>query len=84
VLFAGTPSVTPPVEEEPLPYSTQIDPPPIVMLSGAELPVGAVAKTIGVLVSMVISGSYVGVDLALEFNISSTRPAEPAAARSSE
>jgi hypothetical protein len=33
-----------PVESEPLPYSTQIDPPPTVMLSGALLPVGAVAK----------------------------------------
>ena len=33
-----------PAELAPLPYSTQIDPPPIVMLSGALLPVGAVAK----------------------------------------
>jgi hypothetical protein len=28
-----------PVESAPLPYSTQIDPPPMVMLSGALLPV---------------------------------------------
>jgi hypothetical protein len=33
-----------PAELAPLPYSTQIDLPPIVMLSGALLPVGAVAK----------------------------------------
>jgi hypothetical protein len=43
-----------PVESAPLPYSTQSDPPPIVTLSGAVLPAGAVAKmswlfTIGVL-----------------------------------
>ena len=41
------------------PHSTHIDPPPIVMLSGAKLPVGAVANTVGVLASVGISGSYV-------------------------
>src|SRR5208282_1839616 len=33
-----------PVLSAPLPYSTQIEPPPIVMLSGALLPVGACAR----------------------------------------
>jgi hypothetical protein len=53
------------MELAPLPYSTQIDPPPIVMLSGALLPMGAVAKvcspsTIGVLpISVFMSASYI-------------------------
>jgi hypothetical protein len=32
------------VVSAPLPYSTHIEPPPVVMLSGALLPVGATAR----------------------------------------
>src|ERR1700730_5599022 len=55
----------PPAELAPLPYSTQIDPPPIVMLSGAVLPAGAVAKTFSpsttgqLPISVLMSATYI-------------------------